>query len=267
MNSPASFRQSSFPLILLLFLNFLLSGFCLAASRPGNETDKLALLQFKSQITDDPLQVLAAYESLHFCQWPGITCAHKHQRLTSLNLPNQKLGGRISPHIGNLSFSTFSTWRTTPSKGEIPFNLSRCSKLANLTLDHNYLQGRVPSELGSLPELVVLSLQRNNLTGTLPASFGNLSSLQTLNLLYNSFEGEIPETISQLRSLVTFGVGANNFSGAFPPSLVTFALLEFKSRIIDDTLGVCPPGMIHFISASGWEFHAVVSTKGSLTST
>ncbi|KAH9769854.1 transcription factor MAMYB [Citrus sinensis] len=40
----------------------------------GNETDRLALLEFKSKITHDPLGALGSWnESIHFCQWHGVT--------------------------------------------------------------------------------------------------------------------------------------------------------------------------------------------------
>ena len=38
--------------------------------RGNNETDQLALLEFKAKITDDPLQVMSSWnDSIHFCQW------------------------------------------------------------------------------------------------------------------------------------------------------------------------------------------------------
>ena len=70
----------------------------------GNYTDQQALLAFKAQISD-PLQVLNSWNgTTHFCQWRGVTCGHRHQRVSRLSLNSFKLGGSISPHIGNLSF-------------------------------------------------------------------------------------------------------------------------------------------------------------------
>ena len=64
----------------------------------GNGTDRLALLEFKSKITHDPLGALgSSNESIHFCQWHGVTCSQRHQqRVTILDLESLKLAGSIS---------------------------------------------------------------------------------------------------------------------------------------------------------------------------
>uniref|UniRef100_M1CEQ1 Leucine rich repeat containing protein n=1 Tax=Solanum tuberosum TaxID=4113 RepID=M1CEQ1_SOLTU len=59
----------------------------LRAAFLGNETDKLALLGFKSQITEDPARVFASWnDSVHFCQWTGVKCGLRHGRVIRLNL-------------------------------------------------------------------------------------------------------------------------------------------------------------------------------------
>ena len=46
----------------------------------GNETDHQALLAFKTQITRDPENVFSSWnDSLHFCEWEGVTCGRKHR--------------------------------------------------------------------------------------------------------------------------------------------------------------------------------------------
>uniref|UniRef100_A0A7N2LE72 Leucine-rich repeat-containing N-terminal plant-type domain-containing protein n=1 Tax=Quercus lobata TaxID=97700 RepID=A0A7N2LE72_QUELO len=58
----------------------------------NNKTDRLALLEFKAKITDDPLQVMSSWnDSIHFCQWQGVTYACRHQRVITLNLRSSKL--------------------------------------------------------------------------------------------------------------------------------------------------------------------------------
>ncbi|WJZ87826.1 hypothetical protein VitviT2T_007177 [Vitis vinifera] len=70
----------------------------------GNETDKLALLTIKHYLLDVPNGVLSSWnDSLHFCQWEGVTCSHRLQRVTALRLEDQRLVGSLPP-IGNLTF-------------------------------------------------------------------------------------------------------------------------------------------------------------------
>ena len=91
-------------------------------------------------------------ESIHFCQWQGVTCGRRHQRVTVLDLQSSKLVGSISPHVGNLSF------------------------LRNLTLQNNSFHNNIPLEIGHLHRLQVLQLDNNTLNGKIPSNlFGEIS--------------------------------------------------------------------------------------------
>uniref|UniRef100_A0A2N9G939 Leucine-rich repeat-containing N-terminal plant-type domain-containing protein n=1 Tax=Fagus sylvatica TaxID=28930 RepID=A0A2N9G939_FAGSY len=53
---------------------------------------RLALLEFKAKITLDPFGVMSSWnDSIHFCQWRGVTCGRRHQRVTVLDLQSLKL--------------------------------------------------------------------------------------------------------------------------------------------------------------------------------
>ncbi|XP_024174020.1 probable LRR receptor-like serine/threonine-protein kinase At3g47570 isoform X2 [Rosa chinensis] len=226
----------------LFLINFFLPT-TTAANAFGNETDRLALLKFKESIVADPHGFLNSWNgSVHFCNWHGITCRRRHQRVTALNLPDADLDGTISPYIGNLSFlRTFRLLNNSFSgkipqqvdhlfrlrhlnlssnmlEGEIPVSLTFCSKLSIISIASNRLTGKIPSEIGSLMKLLHLDLQKNNLTGGIPPSLGNLSSITLLSLQYNHLVGNIPEEIGRLRSLSTFAIGANKLSGIIPAS-------------------------------------------------
>ncbi|KAL2496760.1 Leucine-rich repeat protein kinase family protein [Forsythia ovata] len=73
---------------------------------PNNSTDEYALLAFIAQITSDPNKILAKNWSQRtsFCNWIGITCGARHQRVRSLSLANMGLGCTIAKEIGELSF-------------------------------------------------------------------------------------------------------------------------------------------------------------------
>ncbi|KAL2553476.1 LRR receptor-like serine/threonine-protein kinase EFR [Forsythia ovata] len=244
------FSTSMFVVILVL-LNLLFLQHIDAASVLENETDKLALLALKSQITNDPEGILASWNSSsHFCRLMGVIFCRKHQRVTSLDLRGKKLAGIIAPSIGNLSFlydfdlsdnfllggipSEFGSLRRVQNlnmsfnflEGEVPANLSRCLNLVSLSLRQNVLIGIIPPEIGSLSKLVRLNLRRNNITGTIPGSIGNLTSLQRFDVSYNKLKGGIPNTISQFVNLNTFVVSVNNLSGEFPSQLYNLTSLE-----------------------------------------
>ena len=75
--SSSSFYMHAFILLVLwygLLVTFVVGG--------NNETDRLALLVFKAKIIDDPLQIMSSWnDSIHFCQWRGVSCDRRHQRV------------------------------------------------------------------------------------------------------------------------------------------------------------------------------------------
>ncbi|KAI5669816.1 hypothetical protein M9H77_19669 [Catharanthus roseus] len=219
-----------------------------------NETDRLALLNIKFQISDDPTGVLKSWNnSHHHCHWEGVTCNVRHRRVTNLTLIGHNLLGLISPHIGNLSFLKSINLRENRFYGEIPqeigrlfrlrnlnlssnslsggipVNLSQCSELRYLRIFNNKLVGKIPPELSSLKKLKSLSFGQNNLTNEIPSSLGNLSSLGALILSYNNLEGNLPNEIGSLKNLWGLALDTNQFSGVIPLSLYNISTLFMVS--------------------------------------
>ncbi|XAR52373.1 Non-specific serine/threonine protein kinase [Bertholletia excelsa] len=254
--------------ILLFSYNILLQLAILQAATNigGNQTDHLALLAFKSRITQDPHDVLSSWnDSIYVCDWPGIKCDHKHKRVTILELTSLGLVGTLSPHVGNLSFlqdlHLFNNTLQGPIpgelgklfrlqklnltnnnfEGEIPTNLSWCSNLAQLGVGHNKLVGKFPEELTLLLKLENLGIYQNKLKGPLSPSIGNLTSLKKLSASYNAFVGSIPDTFGNLKNLTFLGIGACELSGTIPPSLYNFSLLTIFSLAENQLHGSLPP--------------------------
>ncbi|KAI4328598.1 hypothetical protein L6164_020937 [Bauhinia variegata] len=210
----------------------------------SNETDQLALLDIKSKITDHPLGIMSSWNSsFHFCQWRGITCGKRHQRVTMLDLSSHSLQGSISAHLGNLTFLQFlhlynnSFIGEIPPQignlhrlkvldlyqnsltGKIPANISGCSNLLVVSIGSNRLVGQVPLEFSTLTKLLIINIQLNNLTGEIPPFFGNFSDLEVLSITYNNFKGTIPDSVGQLKKLWFLAMGVNMLSGTVPPSI------------------------------------------------
>ncbi|KAL5719898.1 non-specific serine/threonine protein kinase [Ranunculus cassubicifolius] len=259
-------REFSIFLLSSIFLLRFCSSFTLStANRLGNETDRVALFAFKSQITLDPSQVLNSWnESNHFCEWEGVQCGYKHQRVTKLDLRSRGLVGSISPHIGNLSFLRRLDLRNNsfqgeiPAKldqlsrleylllfnnslvGEIPVNISYCSNLKYIHLYYNNLVGNIPTGVGSLRKLIELHLSTNQLTGEIPPSIGNITSLEYFRLDQNHLDGIIPSTLGQLKNLIFLALGDNKLSGIVPPSLYNLSNLELFHVVINNLTGKLP---------------------------
>ncbi|XP_010269667.2 PREDICTED: probable LRR receptor-like serine/threonine-protein kinase At3g47570 [Nelumbo nucifera] len=262
----------------LLLLGNIMLSFILPSSttavRFTNETDRLALLEFKERIAEDPLGALSSWNySTHFCQWRGITCSRRHQRVIALNLESQSLAGIVSPHIGNLSFLRIITLQNNSFHGKIPpeigrlfhlrsltlsnnsfegeitTNLTYCKSLRLLNLVDNKLVGKIPNELSTLSMLLGLGLSSNNLTGNIPPSLGNLSSLAEISIGYNNLEGSIPDDLGRITGLEFIVVSSNNLVGTIPPSLYNLSNISTFS-VYDNRLHGEIPGDIGLILAN-----------------
>ncbi|GLT33903.1 hypothetical protein SLA2020_084560 [Shorea laevis] len=220
-----------------------------------NETDKLALLAIKGRITQDIHGIMNSWnESLHFCDWIGVTCSRRHKgRVTLLSLERRGLIGSIPPQIGNLSFLRginlaenifqgkipqeighlsrlrFLNLSNNALQGEIPGNLSFCLGLEVLNMSDNMLVGKIPNSLETLgmKRLNTLSVESNELTGTIPKWLGNASSLVQLSLMSNRLHGSIPIQLRKLQNLSFLGVSDNNLSGIVPPAIYNLSSLIF----------------------------------------
>ena len=112
---------------------FFTSNVLRTASALSSDTDHLALLKFKESVSIDPYNVLGSWNSSNqLCNWHGIKCSHRHQRVTKLNLDGYHLHGVIPTHIGNLSF------------------------LKNLSLQDNNFHREIPQEIGRLFRMQLL---------------------------------------------------------------------------------------------------------------
>ncbi|KAK4594766.1 hypothetical protein RGQ29_018464, partial [Quercus rubra] len=160
------------------------------ASALGNETDHLALLKIKESKTNDPHEVMSSWnDSIHFCNWHGVTCSLRHQRVTTLNLKWNNLGGSISPYIGNLTFLRKLAVCFDCNISTL-FVTSRLKSLSIFTTSSNKLTGTVPPSLSNMSSLTIISISQNQLNGTLPAKIGlTLPNLKYLALVSMSSLG------------------------------------------------------------------------------
>ncbi|GLJ09756.1 hypothetical protein SUGI_0115330 [Cryptomeria japonica] len=244
------------PFLLIILLNATIpcpveSSRSLLHPHTSNATDEQALLAFKSAIAYDQFNSFTTWTSnVSFCNWKGVTCSLRRQRVVSLNLSTVGLVGTISPFLGNLSFlrildlSTnylrghipyqlgslprfqFLALYTNQLEGSIPATLGACYSITIISLMENHLTGGIPSVLGFLPKLSFLQLARNNLTGSIPNTLGNISSLNYLDLSENNFEGYIPWELGMLSQLSLLGLSINYLTGGIPSSLSNCTSLQ-----------------------------------------
>ena len=171
-----------------------------AINSPSNYTDLRALLAFKSEIKLDPNNVLGSNwtETENFCNWIGVFCSRRRQRVVMLSLTDMALHGTISPHVGNLSFLVRLDLSNNSFHGRLVPEIGRLSRLRGLIVERNKLEGEIPPSIQHCQKLKVISLNSNELTGVIPAWLSNFSSLGTLFLGENNFTGTISASFGKL---------------------------------------------------------------------
>ncbi|KAJ8643906.1 hypothetical protein MRB53_005654 [Persea americana] len=235
-----------YPLILHVFLNFQALE---CASSLGNETDRVALLAIKDQITSDPLGALSSWNgTLHFCMWPGVACSTRHQRVVLLDLSSLKLEGSLSPYIGNLSFLRSIRFADNCFHGEIPQEINCLFRLQYLSLRNNSFQGEILTNLTSLSHLRVIDLGNNNFVGNIPVDLGSLSNLDALWLSTNYLTGNIPPSLGNLSSLTILSLAANRLEGSIPNNLSRLSKLRFFQVSLNKLAGVVPYSLYNISS-------------------
>jgi Leucine-rich repeat (LRR) protein len=186
---PASPNEMKFHVVLLFAVHLLLFQPTISiVSAPTNETDRLALLKFKESVSHDPYNLLSSWNasSFHFCNWLGITCGRRHQRVTALDLHGCNLRGSISPYIGNLTFLRVVNLGNNNFYGEIPQEVGHLFRLQHLNFSINTLRGEIPTSVTNCLELRSMDMFSNELIGNIPKQLGPLQKLELMNLKRNN---------------------------------------------------------------------------------
>uniref|UniRef100_A0A453AGK2 Receptor kinase-like protein Xa21 n=1 Tax=Aegilops tauschii subsp. strangulata TaxID=200361 RepID=A0A453AGK2_AEGTS len=225
---------------ILVFLSSNTMVFTSAQASNRSESDRQALLCFKSGISLDPASVLRSWrnDSLDFCSWRGVTC--------SMALP-----------VRVVSIQFRSSWLTG--------TLSRCiaglSSLKNMELPSNQFSGRIPDKIGELRSLQALNLEGNNLAGNIPLSLGASASLSYVNLANNSLTGAIPDSLSNSSSLSEIILSRNRLHGVISANLFNSS----KLRLVDLQFNILRGAIPHFQKMGALQFLGL--TGNSLSGT
>ncbi|PKI54991.1 hypothetical protein CRG98_024591 [Punica granatum] len=216
----------------------------------GNETDRLALLEFKDNIIVDPLGVLSSWNSSHhFCHWIPLEVGHL-SRLRLLYLDNNSLSGPIPPSLSSCSSLLNISLHYNKLQGGQANDLDFLCSLTNATIlnllviANNNFGGEVPKCIGNLSiTLDLLALGQNALSGTLPSSIGNIINLQVLSVSANNFSGSIPPEIGNLKKMKQLYLTDNVFTGEVPHTLGNLSMLTHLSMGNNNLLGTIPSSL------------------------
>lgn len=134
-------------------------------------------------------------------------------------------------------------------QGEIPTGIFSLDTLEQLDLSHNKFSGRLPSEVGLMTNLKTLHCYGNDLTGEIPSQVGQLTNLLELALAENSFSGTLPTELDNMISLETLALHQTTSSRKLSGPILSFrnlarlTVLELNSNAFT---GVPPPDLLKF---------------------
>ncbi|KAG5397082.1 hypothetical protein IGI04_018896 [Brassica rapa subsp. trilocularis] len=148
------------------------------------------------------------------------TCHVTRIFLKSLSLP-----GIFPPEFGNLTRLLEIDLSRNYLNGTIPTTLSR-TPLEILSVTGNRLSGPIPPQLGDVTTLTNLNLESNLLSGPIPSSLGSLTSLKSLLLSANNFTGQLPQPLINLKNLTNFRIDGNSLSGKIPEFIGNWTQLD-----------------------------------------
>ncbi|MCY4023994.1 MAG: hypothetical protein OXF32_11165 [Anaerolineaceae bacterium] len=178
--------------------------------------------------------------------WHGVL-TNDQGRVVLLNLPLNRLRGKLPPEIGNLTELVALFLSNNSLEGEIPDTIRNLTKLAILDLKHNSLEGEIPATTGDLTSLLQLALSWNQLSGNIPDSLGRLANLQILLLHKNQLTGNVPESLGNLSQLRNLSLSSNSLSGRLPRSLGALDKLEHLSVAWNRFCGDIPENLVQLV--------------------
>ncbi len=95
------------------------------------------------------------------------------------------------------------------------------TRVEQLILDDNNLNGKIPASISNLAGLDYLELPSNKLYGSLPQSFSKLKNVNFVDLSNNQFTGNIPEGFgNNAMGAKYFYLSSNQFTGVIPVSIM-----------------------------------------------
>ncbi|KAK7851032.1 receptor-like protein 7 [Quercus suber] len=117
------------------------------------------------------------------------------------NIPNNKLSGKISQRICNLT------------------------SIQVLDLSNNSLSGSLPQCLKKFGDsLLVLNLQKNKLEGSIPQTWAKGTRLRMINFSENKFQNRLPTSLANLMMLEAIDLVSTNSMILFPIDLEIFQI-------------------------------------------
>uniref|UniRef100_A0A0D9ZHQ2 Receptor kinase-like protein Xa21 n=1 Tax=Oryza glumipatula TaxID=40148 RepID=A0A0D9ZHQ2_9ORYZ len=176
------------------------------------------------------------------------------RNLNKLLLGSNRLGADIWSLITSLTNCTRLLELSMDGNnlnGSLPKSIGNLSThLQKLKFGGNQITGIIPDEIGKLINLSLLEINTNKQSGQIPMTIGNLKKLFILNLSMNELSGQIPSTIGNLSQLGQLYLDNNNLSGKIPANIGQCIRLAMLNLSVNNLDGSIPIELVNISSLS-----------------
>ncbi|XP_010253067.1 PREDICTED: probable LRR receptor-like serine/threonine-protein kinase IRK [Nelumbo nucifera] len=243
--------------------------------------DVLGLIVFKADLQDPESKLISWNEDDDSpCNWVGVKCDPRTNRVSELVLDGFSLSGRIGRGLLQLQFLRKLSLSNNNFTGSINPNLARleglriidlsdnslsgstpddfflqCGSLRAISFAKNNLSGQIPQSLISCSTLASLNFSSNQLSGPLPSGIWSLNGLRSLDLSDNLLEGVIPKGMESSYNLRSINLRKNRFSGQLPDDIGGCSLLRLIDFSENSLSGSLPDSMRRLTMCSSLSLH------------
>ncbi|XP_073012930.1 receptor kinase-like protein Xa21 [Typha latifolia] len=168
--------------------------------------------------------------------WSFLTALSNCTYLRVLQLGANKFIGVLPNAIANLSTRLENLdVSVNQIEGSIPVGIGNLINLSALTLNSNFLTGAIPATLTRLEMLHIILLDHNTLSREIPPNFGNLTRLNELDLSFNALSGNIPSSLGRC-PLEWLSLDNNKLAGVVPKDIFLISTLSVYLRLSHNQL-------------------------------
>lgn len=225
------------------------------------QTDSIILVNFYNTLNGKSWIRRENWLKGNLSSWYGITVDPNLQRVTAIELPENKLSGNISDSLfihrltyltildlGNTTDNTqeyysweeinYRPWLWNNINGSLPLYFDSLQNLKYLNISYNLLDSILPETLNGLETIEYIYLNNNYFIGAIPDSWQRLTHLKKLHLEFNLISG-LPANMYKQSELTALYLDHNKLSEVLPPSWGLFPKLDTLSlshNQLDDPL-------------------------------
>jgi Leucine-rich repeat (LRR) protein len=195
------------------------------------QTDSLVLVNFYNALNGKFWVNKTNWLTGRLSTWYGITIDENKQRVSAIELPENRLKGIIDNTIGlsQLDYLSVLDLSNEPDQlvqGEYGYEDYYWYDKSYRPQHWNSLSGNIQTALDSLISLRYLDLSFNLLENKLPELNSGASAIEYIFLNDNYFSGPAPSTWSKLNQLKELDLSNNTLSGALPSGWSSLSELE-----------------------------------------